>query len=478
MIPELLNNRYRFIHTLGRGGFGETFLAEDTYLPSGRRCVIKQLKPITNDPQIPQIIQERFAREATILEELGEGHEQIPKLYAYFSETGQYYLVQEWIQGDTLTDWAKKKGTINESSVKEILLNLLPVLAYVHSRGIVHRDVKPDNILIRSLDHQPVLIDFGAVKETMGLVINSQGSTTSSIVIGTPGFMSSEQAIGRPVYSSDLYSLGLVAIYLLTGKKPQQLETDSQTGEIIWHSSPREISPELTAILDKAIMSHPRDRFPTALAMLDALKVQQSDHTLLVSTIPLPLAKEPYSESPTAYSPQEQITLPPSIQPQAQKQNIILRNLIVGVMMGVSIVFGFFLNRCSSIPSEENSSSSLTSPISKPSAAQAVINYYENLNNSQHEKAWNQLSSQLRSNTQLHPDGYTSYTNWWKQVDRIKIFGIDLVEINNQNNQTATVDIHLQYQLKSGENILQSLRFHFIWDITSSKWLINKVNKL
>lgn len=99
-----LNNRYKVIQVLAAGGFGETFLAEDTHMPSRRRCVIKQLKPVTNDPQTYKMIQQRFEREAAILELLGENSDQIPQLYAYFSEHGQFYLVQEWIQGQTLTN--------------------------------------------------------------------------------------------------------------------------------------------------------------------------------------------------------------------------------------------------------------------------------------------------------------------------------------------------------------------------------------
>jgi serine/threonine-protein kinase len=270
MTAKELNNRYQIIQTLGSGGFGDTFLAEDTQMPSRRRCVIKQLRPIHHNPQIYQLVQERFQREAAILEVLGGASDQIPALYAYFSAEGQFYLVQEWVEGDTLTAKMHKQGPFTETAVQELLLNLLPVLEYIHSQGIIHRDIKPDNIIIRHRDRKPVLIDFGAVRESMGTLVNSQGEPTSSIVIGTPGFMPSEQAAGRPVYSSDLYSLGITAIYLLTGKKPQELETDPQTGEIIWRQHINQL--DIAAVIDRAIAYHPRDRYSTAKAMLEALQ--------------------------------------------------------------------------------------------------------------------------------------------------------------------------------------------------------------
>ncbi|BAY07621.1 serine/threonine-protein kinase [Calothrix sp. NIES-2098] len=274
--PTILNNRYRVISLLGSGGFGETFLAEDTHMPSERKCVIKQLKPVVNQPQIYQLVKERFQREAAILEQLGDLSNQIPSLYAYFCLNGEFYLVQEWIEGETLTEKVQKQGVLSESAVREILVNLLPLLEYVHNKHIVHRDIKPDNIIVRYRDNKPVLIDFGAVRESMGTVMNSQGNPTSSIVIGTPGYMPSEQAMGRPIYASDIYSLGITAIYLLTGKQPQEIETDPRTGEIMWHQYAKNLSPTMRAAIDKAIQYSPRDRYPTAQAMLEGLQPSSS----------------------------------------------------------------------------------------------------------------------------------------------------------------------------------------------------------
>lgn len=374
-MQSLLNNRYRIIRTLGSGGFGETFLAEDTHMPSKKRCVIKQLKPVTNNPQVYQIVQERFGREAAILEELGAGSHQIPNLYAYFAEQGQFYLIQEFIEGATLTNLVQQQGPFSDSSVQQMLLNILPVLDYVHSKRIVHRDIKPDNIMLRSSDGLPVLIDFGAVRETMGTVVNSQGNSTSSIVIGTPGFMPSEQAAGRPMYSSDLYSLGLTAIYLLSGKLPQQLETEPLTGEIIWQTEGLRVNPSLAAVLDKAIKSHGRDRYLTAREMLDALKDSAAPmpSTIPVApmppTIPAPLpgVTQPptrrISHVPTqAVSPRNvQSTSPPPTN-QGSSRGIIIASAIAGSLIGGSILVGLILTQTP----DKTSSTVSTSPTVSP----------------------------------------------------------------------------------------------------------------
>ena len=272
MKATLLNNRYRIIKTLGRGGFGETYLTEDTHMPSRRKCVLKQLKPMVKQPQIPLWMKERFQREAAILEELGNGSNQIPQLYAYFSEDDKFYLVQEWIEGSTLDCYWEREGNLHRDEVRQILVQLLPVLEYVHSCRIIHRDIKPENIILRQGDNLPFLIDFGAVKEAIATEVMRNSDSNYSASIGTPGYMASEQAAGRPIYSSDLYSLGLTAIFLLTGKSPHELETDPYNGEIVWREHAFNLDPELAEIIDRSIRFHPRDRFATARAMLDALE--------------------------------------------------------------------------------------------------------------------------------------------------------------------------------------------------------------
>ena len=272
----LLNNRYQIVKSLGRGGFGKTFLAIDTHLPSQKKCVIKQLKPIINETEIPRWMYDRFEQEARILESLGDKHKQIPQLYAYFQQEQHFFLVQEWIEGITLTQKVKKEGVLSGEQVENILKQLLPVLSYIHGHNIVHRDLKPDNIIYRHQDQCPVLIDFGAVKEAITDLQEDMGKSAYSIAIGTPGYMSSEQAAGRPIYSSDLYSLGLTAIYLLTGKTPQQLQTNIKTGEIMWRKELPELHSSLASVIDRAIRFNPRERFATAEEMLLALSTGNS----------------------------------------------------------------------------------------------------------------------------------------------------------------------------------------------------------
>jgi len=270
MSQTLLNNRYKIVSSLARGGFGETFLAVDTHLPSGKKCVIKQLKPPQEVVQSAQWLKERFEKEAIILEELGNNCSQIPKLYAYFSEEGNFYLVQEWIEGMTLAELHHKGGNFSESEVEELLIDILPVLDYIHNQQIIHRDIKPDNIIIRKSDGKPVLIDFGIIKEKVTTQIRS--NKKSSIILGTPGYMPSEQAAGRPVYSSDLYSLGLTAVFMLTGQNAEDFAVDHNTGELLWRNALKNSHSQLITILEQVIRFHPRDRFSSAAEMLAALK--------------------------------------------------------------------------------------------------------------------------------------------------------------------------------------------------------------
>ncbi len=521
----LLNNRYNIIRTLGSGGFGETFLAEDTQIPSQRRCVIKQLKPIEDNPQVYQLVQQRFQREAAILEELGDGNHQIPRLYAYFSIDGQFYLVQEYIEGQTLSGKLQSQGLMSESGVKEILTGILPVLVYVHSKGIVHRDIKPDNILIRYSDGKPVLIDFGAVKETVGTVMTPSGNSAQSIVIGTPGFMPSEQSIGRPMFASDIYSLGLTAIYLLTGKIPQELSTDPNTGGLLWRDKAPNITPSFANILDKAIQFQARDRFHSAGEMLQAL---HSGISSVPPTVPhaevdatVPPSQPPQDTLPAstnAVTPIPSPSPPPTINQGGSngQRGIIIGSIIAGSIIGGSVIFGLTLNKPNvqgtdnqvnsqntpypqvtenpvesqtkdtftnvqeqvsqnpipkpEIPLPIESPPTIVPAVEKPSPDEAMRNYFLTINRGDYEDAWNQLTPEFRQNEKLHPNGYKSYTDWWE--GKVEKVDIDSVNLMDNSRETAVVDIELKYVLKSGRTVPGSVSFSLVWDDENSKWMI------
>jgi serine/threonine protein kinase, bacterial len=264
----LLKHRYRLLRVLSEiGGFGQTFLAEIMDTPSRRRCVIKKLRPIS-DPEDFKLAQERFRREAVVLERLGDSSNQIPKLYAYFVENQEFYLVQELIEGPTLRQAVQRGTPLSEQTVGNLLVDLLSVLTYVHEQNVIHRDIKPDNVILRQQDNKPVLIDFGIVKEVLRV---GDGGPAHSMVAGTPGYISPEQAAGQPVFASDLYSLGATAIFLLTGKYPQCM-TDPSTGQINWKEHAPEVSPNFAAILDKATESYVHNRYQTAGQMSEELR--------------------------------------------------------------------------------------------------------------------------------------------------------------------------------------------------------------
>ncbi len=377
MTTKLLNNRYRVIETIGNGGFGETFLAIDTHMPSGRKCVIKKLKSIITATEPG--VQDRFRQEAAILEELGQGHDQIPQLYAYFTEGDKFYLVQEWIPGITLQ--AKvEQGVLSPEQVKTILLDLLPVLEYVHSRHIIHRDIKPENIIIRAKDNKPILIDFGAVKQAMATVVQNTNSSPS-VAIGTPGYMSSEQAAGRPVYSSDLYSLGLTAVYLLTGKNPQDLMSD-QDGEILWRETIPHLHSNLATVIDRSIRFHPRDRFSSAKEMLTAL--DSSQHNLNTNTV---IATPQNSSSKSKRTSNSQQTVATMTLNQSgaesdgkERLKLLLPFLVIGgvVLAGVALSVTLWSPKKESQPIV-TSPSPVETPKSEPTKPEIAIDINEYL---------------------------------------------------------------------------------------------------
>jgi serine/threonine-protein kinase len=271
MIGQTLRRRYKITKELGEGGFGKTYLAEypvDLPVTPQYHCVVKELIK-SSTPEINT--EERFKKEAAILFKLGKTHSQIPELYDFFEENRKFYLVQEYIDGQDLSYEITSGQEWSEAEVIHLIEEILEVLSFVHEQNVIHRDIKPLNLMRRYSDNKLVLIDFGIVKEISTLEVNAQGKISSTIPIGTRGYMPNEQFNGHPKLCSDIYALGMTAIQAITGLSPHELQIDSNTLEVIWRGK-AQINEPLADILTKMVRYHHKDRYTDAHEALQALK--------------------------------------------------------------------------------------------------------------------------------------------------------------------------------------------------------------
>ncbi len=302
----LLGERYRAIKFIGEGGFGRTYQAVDEHRLN-TYCVIKQFLPLQQNIASIQKATELFKQEALRLNELGK-HPQIPDLLAFFEQENRLYLVQEFIDGQDLLKELRKRGKFSEAEVKKILIELLPVFKFIHEKQVIHRDVKPENI-IRQRNGSLVLIDFGVSKQLSGSVLTRIGTVT-----GTMGYAAPEQMRGIVSNSSDLYSLAVTCIRLLTGCLPiyknSSIYDDIFDINIMqWNWKNRvSINCNFEQILDKMLQDLPNNRYQNAQEVLQALNSQPQPkvRSLLISQF---FGSPLYNNSPAKISP-----LPPQIQ--------------------------------------------------------------------------------------------------------------------------------------------------------------------
>jgi formylglycine-generating enzyme required for sulfatase activity/tRNA A-37 threonylcarbamoyl transferase component Bud32 len=263
LVP-ILRNRFRMIKLLGQGGFGRTYLAEDIDRLN-QPCVVKQLAPNVQGTWAINKAVELFQQEARQLQQLGQ-HPQIPSLDAYFEQDNYLYLVQQFVDGDNLLTLFQNQGIWQENQVKQLLLELLPVLKFIHEQKIIHRDIKPENIMRRRNDGVLMLIDFGVSKQLSGTVMSRLGTR-----IGSDGYAAIEQMKGGEAYpASDLFSLGATAFHLLTGVHPDGLWTEhgySWTGNWQQHLK-KPIDKGLELILSKLLAKDIQQRYQSAEEVL------------------------------------------------------------------------------------------------------------------------------------------------------------------------------------------------------------------
>lgn len=281
---QLFQERYHIRQLLGRGGFGVTFLGCNVVLPGSPLCVIKQLcLPLGSLPDAFHRAKTRFRKEAKILSLLGH-HSQIPLLLDYFVIDEEFYLVQEFIKGYTLSKIVKRYGVQPEEFVKRTLKSMLPVLSYIHARGVIHRDIKPQNIILAADDGRLVLIDFGSVKEELHLNDHNLDQSLTQHFIGTLGFCAPEQLLLKSVYASDIYSLGMTCLFLLTGHRPSELQDNNDKNIINWREK-TEISPQFADILDKMIHADLTKRYSSASEVLEDLEVNQRNNQTIITQL-------------------------------------------------------------------------------------------------------------------------------------------------------------------------------------------------
>lgn len=269
VIGLVLYARYRIVKLLGTGGFGETYVAEDTQRPGSPVCVVKQLKIVSDDPATHDLAHRLFSAEAETLERLGH-HAQIPRLLAYFEANYAFYLVEEMIDGRLLRSELASRRPRSQNYVLKLLQDLLPVVGFVHGEGVIHRDIKPANIIRRQSDQRLVLIDFGAVKQISNQLADTRARKTSTVGIGTQGYMPSEQSAGLPGFYSDIYALGVTAIEALTGIPAYAIKR-SPKGELLWQHEAPNAHPQLVQILATMVRYDFNARYSSAWAVLEDL---------------------------------------------------------------------------------------------------------------------------------------------------------------------------------------------------------------
>lgn len=285
----ILQNRYRLLSILGQGGFGRTYLAED----QGRfneLCALKELIPAQSDSYALDKSKELFQREAQTLYQIQ--HPQVPQFRATFEQDQRLFLVQDYVEGQTyrsLLEQRKMQGyPFSEAEVQQLLRQLLPVLAHLHAKGIIHRDIAPDNIIRRERDGLPILIDFGVVKE-LATRFQGTGVAPQNTTVGKLGFAPSEQMqTGRAYPSSDLYSLAVTAVVLLTGKEPQELYDDAT---LTWYWQRwATVSPGFAQVLNRMLSYRPGDRYQSVSEVVQALQGSASPSQASGSQTPAAMA--------------------------------------------------------------------------------------------------------------------------------------------------------------------------------------------
>lgn len=302
---RLLGGHYRVLRQLSQGSFGNTYLAEDTHRFQ-ERCVLKAFNPQVPGKLALDKAQVLFEREASILYQIN--HPQVPRFRELLRDGAQLFLVQDYVEGPTYREVLERRraydGHFSEAEVVQFLMQLLPLLQYLHSIGIVHRDISPDHLIQRNADGRPVLIDFGGVKQLvvnvryqLGVAQPYQAADGTVTRLGTLGYVPEEQlSSGQVSPATDLYGLGMTALVLLTGKEPDALYDDRRQ-VWIWPEQ-LDLSATLTQVLRRLVARDPGDRYESAGQVLAALNLAHPDAQAAAWAQPMPVRMQPMVPPP------------------------------------------------------------------------------------------------------------------------------------------------------------------------------------
>ncbi|MBD2317764.1 serine/threonine-protein kinase [Phormidium tenue] len=437
----ILKGRYAIRSTIGQGGMGRTYLAQDLER-FNETCVLKEFIPPQDSLEVTEKAKELFRREASVLYQIR--HSQVPDFRATFESEGRLLLVQDYVEGknyrNLLLDRLKVGQTFSENEIFALMQQLLPVLSYLHSHNIIHRDISPENLMLRSQDNLPVLIDFGVVQET-NAKLNSQMGIPASTVAGKAGYAPPEQLQSGSAYAnSDLYALAVTSIVLLTGKEPSEL-FDSINLAWNWQQFAN-VNPAFARVINQMLSYKPTNRYRSADEVMQALQVAQASFSgaktyvvgrqvpsNVVANIPQKTVVAGASNrNPANYGTQNAPTRTNS----SGSVNWILGILIVLVAgIGSWAVTSFFFsrNRVTTTPTE----SAIASPTATPSAANV-----KNIN----------TSLELKSVNEGLNRGFSS--------DKIVAGQVVNVRFNGEKDELLTVSLNgadLQMTIQSDDQV-------------------------
>jgi serine/threonine protein kinase len=377
-LGTMLQKRYRVTKILGQGGFGRTYLAQDTAC-FDELCVLKEFTPNERGRDSLRKARELFQREAKALYEIS--HPQIPKFRANFEEAKRLFLVQEYAEGKTyakiLGERIRESRTFSEQEAIVFLQNMLPVLENIHAQGIIHRDISPDNIICRESDKLPVLIDFGVVKAGVQNLeaegdVGQQGTT-----VGKAGYAPNEQLqTGEAYANSDLYALAVTTVVMMTGRKPESL-IDKSTMNWKWQQWLPSISPWFAKVLMRMMSYRPSNRFQSAREVAQALR-SVADLVASNSNPDLNEAGEmntPLSGGPKSAPVGNRYT---TYSPKQKPRNPILNSPWILAVAGGSIVLIPFVLFKTLIPNPSTKTPASPTPIESQVTTPAPLNNASN----------------------------------------------------------------------------------------------------